>query len=200
MIEPLWGSCGIDFKEGAATMSNTGKSVYLTEPLLGDFLRERVDPRIVANEPLPKSGRRVRPDYRSERHRLIIEFDGDAHYRQARTILGDQERDQFFRDFGYRVIRVPYFVQLTTPVILHLFENLARDRSDFLDFPHGFIAPTVVMPADFSELGIARFDSDLSRFSYIRPEILQSLRAAVVGRGDWRLVCPPSRRQEWLGF
>lgn len=171
---------------------------YLTEALLGEFLRQRVDPGIVANQPVPGSGRRLRPDYQSERWRLIVEFDGDAHYRQARTILGDAERDRFFVGLGYQVIRIPYFVQLTTPVIADLFGKAAEDQSDFLDFPHGFIADTVVMPSDFCELGIARFDDDLTRFSYIRDQILESLKSAAAKRGDWRLVCPPSRREQWL--
>jgi very-short-patch-repair endonuclease len=173
-------------------MSPAG-GIYLTEALLGEFLRQRVDSDIVANQPVPGSGRRLRPDYQSEQWRLIVEFDGDAHYRQARTILGDAERDRFFVGLGYRVIRIPYFVQLTTAVIADLFGKAAEDQTDFLEFPHGFIADTVVMPSDFCELGIARFDADLSRFSYIRDELLQSLKAA------WRLVCPPSRQDQWLG-
>jgi ABC-type branched-subunit amino acid transport system ATPase component len=67
----------------------------------------------------------------------------------------------------------------------------------FLHFPHGFIAKTVVMPANFCELGITRFETDLERFSYIRQEILESLGRAIECSGDWRVVCPPSRRDVW---
>ena len=84
-------------------------------------------------------------------------------------------------------------------VIADLFGQMARDHHDFLDFPHGFIASTVVMPADFCELGIARFEDDLERFSYIRAEILGSLQRAATVRGDWRLVYPPSRVTAWGG-
>ena len=93
-------------------------------------------------------------DFRSELHRLIVEFDGDEHYRSARKILRDQERDAVFLAAGYRVIRIPYFVQLKRAVIVALFGDAAEDFSDFQQFPHGFIAKTVVMPADFCELGI----------------------------------------------
>jgi hypothetical protein len=89
-------------------MARSSAGVYLTEQLLGDFLRECVDPDIVGDQPVPGSGRRIRPDYRSERNRLIVEFDGDAHYRQVRTILTDEVRDQFFAGLGYRVKRIPY--------------------------------------------------------------------------------------------
>jgi very-short-patch-repair endonuclease len=43
---------------------------------------------------IPGMSRRYRPDFRSERHRLIVEFDGDEHYRSAKKILRDEERDR----------------------------------------------------------------------------------------------------------
>ena len=56
------------------------------------------------------------------------------------------------------------------------------------DFPHGFIADTVVFPADFCELGIERFLNDLGRFAAIRSDIVVSLKRAATTRGDWRLI------------
>jgi hypothetical protein len=126
-----------------------------------------VDEGFVANEAVPALQRRFRPDYYSERHRLIVEFDGDQHYRSSKVILRDFERDAFFIAKSFRVIRIPYFVQLSHAVITDLFGDLAHTTHDFLDFRHGFIAPTVVMPADFCELGIVRFEGDLKRFGYI---------------------------------
>jgi very-short-patch-repair endonuclease len=172
---------------------------YLTEPSLGRFLRQRIDENIVSNRGVPGMARRFQPDFRSEQHRLIVEFDGDDHYRSVRRIFGDRERDAVLSAAGYQVVRVPYFVQLTQVVIANLFGQMARDHRDFLNFPHGFIAPTVVMPADFCELGIARFEDDLERFAYIRGEILDSLKRAVTTRDDWRLVYPPSRVAAWRG-
>jgi hypothetical protein len=174
-----------------------GGREYLTEISLGQFLRERVDATFVANQPVPGLGRRFRPDYHSECHKLVVEFDGDQHYRSSRVILGDVERDTFFTGNGFRVIRVPYFVQLSRAVIAHLFGDFARATDDFLNFPHGFIASNVVMPADFCELGIARFEVDLERFGYIAGDILQSLREAAAARGDWRTVYPSSRHEKW---
>jgi hypothetical protein len=172
-------------------------SEYLTEVSLGQFLRQRVDANFVANKPVPGLARRFRPDYHSDLHKLVVEFDGDQHYRSSRVILGDVERDAFFTANGYRVIRIPYFVQLSCAVITHLFGDIAHTKDDFLDFPHGFIASTVVMPADFCELGIARFEDDLTCFGYIAAAILQSLREAAAARGDWRTVYPPSRYEKW---
>jgi very-short-patch-repair endonuclease len=182
---------------GGFKSMKSGEREYLTEVALGQFLRERVDATFIANQPVPGLSRRFRPDYYSDRHKLVVEFDGDQHYRSSRVILGDVERDAFFTSNGFRVIRIPYFVQLSRAVITHLFGDIARSRNDFLDFPHGFIAPTVVMPADFCELGTTRFEDDLTRFGYIAGAILQSLREAAAARGEWRTVYPPSRYKKW---
>jgi hypothetical protein len=115
----------------------------------------------------------------------------------SRVILGDVERDAFFTENGFRVIRIPYFVQLSHAVITHLFGEMADATIDFLNFPHGFIASTVVMPADFCELGIVRFEDDLDRFGYIAGSILESLREAAAARREWRTVYPSSRYDKW---
>lgn len=165
---------------------------YLEERSLGRFLRERLDPDIIANQQVPGVSRRFRPDYRSERYRVIVEFDGDQHYQRAVHVIEDARRDTVLADAGYRVIRIPYFVQLTAPVIWRLFGDQIADSSPFKDFPHGFIANTVIFPADFCELGIARFERDLNQFACIESDIMDSLARASEAKGDWRLVYPPS--------
>lgn len=167
---------------------------YLTEASLGRFLRERLDSDVVADSVVPGLGRRFRPDYRSEHHQLVVEFDGDQHYRSAGHVLRDQERDVVLRAAGYSVVRIPYFVQLDAATIGLLFGTLVTDQSAFKSFPHGFIAEKVVMPADFCELGVQRFSDDLGRFAVVADKIAQSLRAAEARLGDWRLVYPPSLR------
>jgi hypothetical protein len=172
---------------------------YLDERSLGRFLRERLDSETIANALIPSTPRRFRPDYRSERHRVVVEFDGDEHYRRALHVIQDAERDDLVAALGYRVIRIPYFVQLTTVTINQLFGALVANQFPFKEFPHGFIARTVIFPADFCELGIERFQRDLDRFASIKVDILTSLQKAATDRGDWRLVYPPKLR-EWLGL
>lgn len=167
---------------------------YLTEASLGRFLRERLDGDVIADSVVPDLRRRFRPDYRSERHRLVVEFDGDQHYRSAGHVLRDQERDVVLRAAGYSVVRIPYFVQLDATTIAQLFGPLVTDRSAFKRFPHGFIAEKVVMPADFCELGVQRFSADLQCFATVAEDIAESLRAAEARLGDWRLVYPLSLR------
>jgi hypothetical protein len=169
---------------------------HLTEEALGDFLRARFDPAVVADKCIPGATHRFRPDYRSDRHRTIVEFDGDSHYCSARRVLADMRRDKLLCEAGYVVIRIPYFVQLTQEVIEDLFGAAIEDTSDFRCFPHGFISNTVVFPADFCELGLARFEADLMRFSYIKADILASLKRAMLKRDAYE-VYPPSKLAAW---
>ncbi len=162
-------------------------------------MRERLDPETVSNARVPNVTRLFRPDYRSERHKLIVEFDGDQHYRSAKHVIEDKERDQCLSDAGYRVIRIPYFVQMTEPVIGALFGDSIANRSRFKDFPHGFNDARVIFPADFCEMGVARFLEDLDQFAEIRADILVSLACAAKAKGNWQLIYPPSIRERLQG-
>ena len=44
---------------------------------------------------IPNSGRKFRPDWRSESLKLIVEFDGLPHYQKPTQILSDIERTRF---------------------------------------------------------------------------------------------------------
>jgi hypothetical protein len=66
-------------------------------------------------------GCRKRPDYRSDTLKLIIEFDGLQHYTSPLRIQKDIESKKFYEGYGYRVIRIPYFIQFTNLVVEQLF-------------------------------------------------------------------------------
>lgn len=72
---------------------------------------------------------RIRPDYRNEELKLIIEFDGLQHYSNPDRILKDYQNTQIYKTYGYKVVRIPYFIQLTNEVVenmfgIHVDENL----------------------------------------------------------------------------
>jgi hypothetical protein len=181
----------------AITGKHTEKP-YLDEQSMVRFLLERLDANGIVNSTVPGI-LRLKPDYRSETYKMIVEFDGPEHYQVARKVIEDKIREKAFSDAGYHVIRIPYFVQMTEPCITELFgEKIAR-RDAFKDFPHGFIS-TRSYPADFCELGVERFLNDLDRFSAIRGDILESLARANDRVGDWRIIYPPSAvsRLSWM--
>lgn len=65
---------------------------------------------------------RIRPDYRSKSHMLIIEFDGLMHYTDPDRILSDVKSTTFYEEIGYKVVRIPYFIQLSNSVVKQLFD------------------------------------------------------------------------------
>lgn len=66
-------------------------------------------------------GRRIKPDYRCERLKLIIEFDGLQHYQKPGRIKADIENQKLYGSCGYKVVRIPYFIQLSNDVVKQMF-------------------------------------------------------------------------------
>ena len=63
-----------------------------------------------------------RPDYRSEKLKLIIEFDGLQHYTKPDIIEKDKINTALYKSFGYKVVRIPYFIQLSKKAVKVLFD------------------------------------------------------------------------------
>lgn len=123
---------------------------------------------------------------------MIVEFDGYLHYTQAKRILQDNEKDANAIKFGYNVIRIPYFVQLSPSMIKELF-NLSIPEYQQI-YPHGFIDTKACLPADFCELGIEKFKNDLVRFdaSGISQDICISLANRVKSVTTFEYIYPKS--------
>ncbi len=106
---------GIDKATG---IHRTGLEEYLKVifPQTNDWIHDRAIGEI--------NGQRCRkrPDYRSETLRIIIEFDGLQHYTNPDVILNDIECTKLYNDFGYKVVRIPYFIQLTNKAIKTMFD------------------------------------------------------------------------------
>lgn len=64
---------------------------------------------------------RKRPDYRSKSLKIIVEFDGIQHYTNPDKIVNDIENAEFYSHLGYKVVRIPYFIQLTNKAVKQLF-------------------------------------------------------------------------------
>ena len=96
-----------------------------------DYLRV-IFPEIPENEwihdkPFMETGKRIRPDYRCDRLKLIIEFDGVQHYQQPDTIRKDDENQKLYEKLNYKVVRIPYFIQLTNKVVETLFDRKVKE-------------------------------------------------------------------------
>lgn len=96
----------------------TGLDEYLKEifPDVDDWVHDMSIELELNGKPV-----RSRPDYRSETLKLIVEFDGMPHYQKPDVIRRDELNTERYQRLGYKVIRIPFFVQLTRTAISRLF-------------------------------------------------------------------------------
>ena len=52
---------------------------------------------------------------------MIVEFDGIQHYKEPDKILSDSANTEFYKSLGYKVVRIPYFIQLSKKAIKDFF-------------------------------------------------------------------------------
>lgn len=106
---------------------------------------------------------RCRPDYRSEELKLIIEFDGLQHYTKPNIIEKDLKTTELYKGFGYEVVRIPYFIQLSTKAVKILFnvvvsEELFDETISSLGI-EGLNTPAYLCPA-----GVRRMALEFKKF------------------------------------
>jgi len=99
---------------------------------------------------------RSRPDYRSEILKLIVEFDGLQHYTKPDIIEKDFRLTEVYKELGYKVVRIPYFIQLTNKAVKTLFdvdvvEELFDDQISSLGI-RGLNTPAYLCPAGLKRM------------------------------------------------
>ncbi len=106
---------GIDLDTG---LHRTGLDEYLKVifPNTNDWVHDKT----IKDLPEGVKSKR-RPDYRSKSLMLIVEFDGLQHYKDPSNIAKDVDSTKFYEGLGYKVVRIPYFIQLTNKVVKQLF-------------------------------------------------------------------------------
>jgi hypothetical protein len=136
---------------------------YLTEEKLGNLLIEMFGEENVTSQfKFDINGmRKFSYDhmYVYDNVKYIIEFDGMFHFQKSNVIRADVNKNNIFREndlpnFYQKVIRIPYFIQLTNDVaklIIPRYEEMGIEITQ--DYPHGFIDTKCVFPADWSSIG-----------------------------------------------
>ncbi len=154
---------------------------YLTEAKLATALQQIVGAAWAGGQVLlPGSRRRFDLAFRSGPTTVLVEYDGDDHYRDSLKIRADGQKDNLAAASGMRLVRVPYWIQLDAVMARHWF-GLEADIEQ--SFPHGFIT-TKLFPASFCELGVARFRRDLAALpATVREAVVSSLRDRVAAYG-----------------
>lgn len=170
-------------------MQEISISGYLTQEKLESALRSLMGPCFIGREQAVGNTRK-RWDMLIElpNEKCAVEFDGEGHYCVPNTILSDEEKDAYAASIGMRVVRIPYFVQLTSQTLRHF---LGIDAAICQTYPHGFIDSKAKLPAAFCELGIHKFKAELSVLpTEVSEKILNSIRMRL-NTTDCRLLLPP---------
>ena len=109
---------------------------------------------------------RLQPDFRSESLKLIIEVDGLPHYRNPTKLRSDLSKKERYEGAGYRVVRIPYFIQLTKDAVRKLFGDMAANVEDELFDPTLFSLSSKAQnsPAFLCPLGIRRMAMEFLKF------------------------------------
>jgi len=106
---------------------------------------------------------KIRPDYRSEKLKLIIEFDGIQHYTKPDIIEKDIKNTNIYKSFGYNVVRIPYFIQLSNNAVKTLFDVDVQEELFDETIPSlgikGKNTPAYLCPA-----GLKRMAEEFRRF------------------------------------
>ena len=131
---------------------------YLDETKLGEELKYIFKVDFIHNKTVPNSKCLKRPDYRNDVLMLIVEHDGDTHYTSPKRAYEDTVKDTIYNNMGYKIVHIPYFVQLSGAVVKKLF-NMEYDKKQY--YPHGFIDAKALLPAYYCEIGIKKFLNDL---------------------------------------
>lgn len=128
-------------------------------PDVHDWVHDKSIPNLIVNGKCYAKW----PDYRSEQLKMIIEFDGLQHYTDPVKIKEDREKSEIYESFWYKVVRIPYVIQLSNEAVKVLFnitvtENLFNEK--FLSLGPGEPA----ISAYLCSAGFIRMAQEFKRF------------------------------------
>ncbi len=106
---------------------------------------------------------RIRPDFLCEEEKLIVEYDGLQHYTNPMNIRKDRNNQAIYESFGYKVVRIPYFIQLTNEVVKEMFGVEATLELASPSLP-SMSAKWANTPAFCCPAGVERMARELQRY------------------------------------
>jgi hypothetical protein len=162
--------------------------MYLTESKLIQYLKI-IFPETndwIRDKKIENTKYRFRPDYRSESLKLVIEFNGYNHYTNPKRIIDDFKKYDKIIELGYKVIVIPYFVQISSEMIKFYFNKDIKIKQNY---PNGFIDKKATLPSFYCTLGVKRFIKELKSLpNKIRNDIIKSLKDHIDKVDDYNYI------------
>ena len=134
----------------------------------------------------------IQPDFCNYKLKLIIEIDGDAptqsrygggHFSDEEKAINDNQKDEIYKEQGFEVIHIPYFVQLDEAMVNFYFGKYGVSCKDKLyknaDM-HGFLHPKCSLPVSFAPTGIKNFEKIMASIpTSVRDKIIETLKVRI---------------------
>lgn len=120
---------------------------------------------------------KIRPDYRSDSLKLIVEFDGLPHYTDPAVIIKDDKNANIYKQNGYKVVRIPYFIQLTNEAVEILFGIEVKEPLFNVSYPSLGGVGMKHNPSYLCPEGLKRMAREFKKFPKQYEINLQSLKA-----------------------
>lgn len=116
-----------------------------------------------------KVGTIIKPDYVCHELKMIVEFDGDnilrrGHFSDVSINIMDKLKDDVYHEIGYKIIRIPPYVQLDSEMIKYYFDIDYLDDLYDTCHDHGFLHKDILLPGNFTIMAHERFTNDLTSF------------------------------------
>jgi hypothetical protein len=148
---------------------------YLTETKLGNVLNSISEFETIKSYKVLNT--RFRYDYFIKNKNLIIEFDGDLHYRDSFVIKRDNTKDELMKNLNIKVIRIPYFVQLNNETFNFYFKDYCNESFNIIqNYPCGW-KDSKIFPASFCELGTLRF---IKEFNLLPLDVQSQIKNSLI--------------------
>ena len=136
---------------------------------------------------VPNCIKNTRPDYRSESLKLIIEFNGLDHYTKPNIILKDIEKEKMYKDMGYKVVQIPFFIQLTNQAVEKMFGVIVKEQLFDGNVPSLLICDKCT-PAYLCPLGIKRMAEDFQKYPEQYDVNMSSMKKEDLQLTSWDLL------------
>lgn len=161
-------------------MHRTGLDTYLKVifPNTKDWIHNKTVPNCIKN---------TRPDYRSESLKLIIEFNGTDHYTKPDVIFKDIKKEKMYKDMGYKVVQIPFFIQLTNQAVKKMFGVVVEEQLFDGNVP-SLLVDDSCTPAFLCPLGIKRMAEDFLNYPEQYETNMQSMKKEDLLLTSWDLL------------
>lgn len=120
---------------------------------------------------------KIRPDYRSDSLKLIVEFDGLQHYKDYEIIIKDEQKNKIYEQNGYKVVRIPYFIQLTNEAVEKMFGVKVEEHLFNVSYPSLGGVKLKHNPSCLCSEGLKRMAREFKDFPEQYEVNIQSLKA-----------------------